>query len=334
MMWRRSGLGFVAAVAGVLPAVGQDFDHGPVAALIEENDLVVNTDRHYTQGIRVSFLGRDNFVPGIVDTLSDALPAAGYEARALRTGIVVGQSIFTPADTGARQLLRNDRPYAGWLYIGLPIQRRGLMAGRWLTLESLQLDLGVVGDDSLADKAQTWVHEVRGFELPQGWDNQLETEPGIALKYQRSICFAPANFQKNLQFIPHGALSLGNVETSLRTGFTMRAGLNLPDNFGPQTINSLITTEGGRGSSYPNWSAYIFGSVEGGFVAYSTFLDGNMYHKSHSVQHDWAVAELRGGAALGFKYGEIAMTYVHRTREFRGQDADNSYGSVSFTLTF
>lgn len=315
-------------------ALPQDFNQGPVFTVIEENDLVVNTDRHYTQGIRVSYLTGDNKAPGFVKSLSEALPHPGYEPAAVRTGIVIGQNIYTPADTQVRELIPNDRPYSGWLYIGLPLQRRGLANDRWVTLESLQLDLGIVGEDSLAEDAQIWVHEVRGFELPEGWDNQIETEPGLALKYQRSIRFAPKNLERNLDFTPHAGICLGNVETSLRTGLAIRAGFNVPDDFGVQTVSSLLTTEGGASAGNSRISAYIFATVEGWFVAYSTFLDGNMYHNSHSVDREWGVLECKGGVALGMRYGEFAMSYVYRTREFSGQQENNSYGSLSFKVKF
>ena len=46
-----------AAVWGILFAPlfasAQSYDQGPVFSAIEENDLVVKTDRHYTQGIKL-----------------------------------------------------------------------------------------------------------------------------------------------------------------------------------------------------------------------------------------------------------------------------------------
>src|SRR5436309_990455 len=69
-----------------------------VFTMIEENDLVFDTDRHYTQGIKLSYLFADGQVPGFVSRLMRLSPTFGFEPRAEKFGIEIGQSIFTPAN--------------------------------------------------------------------------------------------------------------------------------------------------------------------------------------------------------------------------------------------
>jgi lipid A 3-O-deacylase len=312
-------------------------NQGPVFTLIEENDLVVDTDRHYTQGIKLAFLHADNDSPRWMKRLFSLVPHLGYDEQATKFGYEIGQSIFTPANIKATDVQSNDRPYAGWLYTGLIFQRRGLAADRFPTLEHFQLDLGIIGPESLADKAQTWVHEVRGFDTPQGWGNQLHDEPGFAAKYQRLWLFSPeADNPRHLDFIPALGLSLGNVETSFRAAATVRMGLNLPDDFGPQTISSLMTSDGGWSPTHagPRWGIYFFSGIEGSAVAYSTFLNGNLYQSSPHVDQEPFVAEWKFGAVLTLNRLEGGLTFVHRTREFIGQQRDNSYGSIYGKIKF
>src|SRR5205823_10726214 len=139
-------------------------------------------DRWYTQGAKITYLQADNNLPKSCQRLFDHLPALGFANRAERFGYQLGQSMFTPSDTHRPEPLLNDRPYAGWLYTGLIVQRRGLGTGEFLTLENFQVDLGVIGPDALADNVQSWYHH----HLPPGWKNQLHDEPGIALKYGRA----------------------------------------------------------------------------------------------------------------------------------------------------
>ena len=40
---------------------------------------------------------------------------------------------------------REDRPYAGWLYTGLMLQRSGIDRYGYLTSENFQVDIGVIG---------------------------------------------------------------------------------------------------------------------------------------------------------------------------------------------
>jgi hypothetical protein len=316
---------------------GQDTNQGPVFTLIEENDLVVDTDRHYTQGIKLSYLHSENHVPHWLETFSDKLPAVGFTILANRIGTQVGQNIYTPANISVTTLQRGDRPYAGWLYTGLIFQRRGLAAERIPTLEHFQLDLGIIGPDSLAKEAQTWVHELRGFQTPKGWDHQLHDEPGVALKYQRSWLLSPsADNPRYLDLIPHIGASVGNVETSFRAGADLRLGFHLPDDFGVQTISSLMPSEGGwlQERKGGRWGFYVFSGLEGSAVGYNAFLDGNLFQSSPHVEHEPFVAEWKTGFVFVLSHVDTGFSYVVRTREFVGQRRDNSYGSLFAKIKF
>lgn len=309
----------------------QQTNQGAVFTFLEENDLAVRTDRHYTQGIKFSFLHRDQFLPGFIGDLWEGLPVVGFENRVGKFGYEVGQNIYTPGDLQATEPLPRDRPYAGWLYLGLVLQRRGLTAGRWLTLESFGLQLGLIGPESLAKESQTWVHELRGFDRPQGWRNQLKTEPGVALRYERAVRFSPEGpAPKYVDVIPHVGTSLGNTETSFRMGVTARLGVNLPENFGIQTITSLVTSEGGwsEEGGQSGWGAYVFTGIEVSLVAYNAFLDGNAFRHSAHVEKEWLIHEWKSGFAVVLKKAEIGFAYVYRSPEFVSQQKDNGYGSV------
>jgi lipid A 3-O-deacylase len=318
-------------------ATAAHFDLGPVLAVQEENDLVVRTDRHYTQGIKFSYLHTDDVLPGFLRRVAEWLPEWGYSARVARYGFQIGQSIYTPEEIMVPTLIPDDRPYAGWLYGGLILHRRGFTGARFVTLESFDLQVGIMGPQSLGEEAQTWMHEIRDLERPRGWDHQIKTEPGIALRYWRGVRFSTSvAAERYFDIIPHAAFSLGNVETSLRVGTAVRFGFNLPDNFGVPTISSLVAAEGGRSRSLEDerWSVYAFAEFESWAVAHSASLDGNLYHNSHHVSKEPLVFESKGGFALGFRYAEFGLAYVFRSREFRRQDQDNSYGSVFLKAKF
>ena len=77
-----------------------------------------------------------------------------------------------------------DRPYAGFLYGGF-----GVAADRGDRLDTLALEVGVVGPSSQADRTQTLVHDVLGAQKPRGWPTPLEDEPGVRLVYERKWRF-------------------------------------------------------------------------------------------------------------------------------------------------
>jgi hypothetical protein len=241
--------------------------------------------------------------------------------------------MFTPANTHAEQYIPDDRPYAGWLYTGLILQRRGLGLGGYLTLENFQLDLGIVGPDSGAAQVQTWFHHI----APRGWDNQLPDEPGFAFKYGRAwLIPIPSTERRFLDIIPAAGFSAGNIDSSFRADTTLRAGWNLPEDFGAQPISSVITTEGGRSPSRrgQRWGFYVFSGVEGRAVLYTDFLDGTAFRESHSIEKNAFVGEWHSGAVLVFDRVEIAYTHIFSTHEFEKQPEGHVFGSLTIKCKF
>ncbi|HMJ90639.1 MAG TPA: lipid A deacylase LpxR family protein [Candidatus Acidoferrum sp.] len=307
------------------------FDHGAVGGVIEENDLVVETDRHYTQGIKLFYFHADNFLPLGSKAISETIPTIGFESIVAKFGYTIGQSIYTPGDITNRMLQAKDRPYAGWLYIGAVLQRRGWSFGRKLTQEEFSVDAGVIGEWSLAEEAQTWVHESRNLDIPAGWRHELKNEPGLRFKYSRAVRLFEREAEGfGFDVTPHLGTSLGNVDTSLRAGGMVRVGYNLPDDFTFRTIDSVGTPSGGASvSNAICWSAYVFAGFEGRTALYNETLDGSLWHESHSVQRRWLVGDTYlGFAVILRKHCEVGYTHTFRSPEFRGQKEHDSFGAV------
>src|SRR3546814_4753759 len=74
----------------------------------------------------------------------------------LRITYSLGQEIFTPERIEERELIEDDRPYAGWTYAGI-----GLVSENGDQLDNLELNVGVVGPWSLADKTQIEYHKLQ-----------------------------------------------------------------------------------------------------------------------------------------------------------------------------
>src|SRR4051812_40172793 len=131
-------------------AQGNDGWEGRIFSLKWENDAVDGTDKHYTQGARLEYFSSDNSLPNWLEAFSDVLPAIGYDMQAQKFGLGVAQEIYTPEDLTNSVLVLNDRPYAGWLYGRALLQRRGPGPMGTMARETLRLDLGVIGPESLA----------------------------------------------------------------------------------------------------------------------------------------------------------------------------------------
>jgi lipid A 3-O-deacylase len=333
-------LGF-SALAG--DNFDRDYNQGPSFTVIEENDLFVNTDRHYTQGLRLSYLTGDKKIADqlpedatFLERMGKNHMVWGFDPKSYRIGYEIGQNIYTPKDIGISTLQANDRPYAGWLYFGLNLQRRGeTLKNETPTMENVSLLMGIIGPWSLSKEAQIWVHEVRGFDLPEGWHYQLKNEPAIALRYQRFWLYRMGErYRWNADFIPDVGLSVGNPLTAAQLGGTVRLGWNLPDDFGVQQGDSLSIVAGGPSPTRTShWGAYIYGAASGRAVAYNTFIDGNMFYSNpHTVEREPLVADLRWGVVAASKYVEGGYSFIFRTQEFKGQTEHDIFGSVYFRV--
>lgn len=140
----------------------------------------------------------------------------------------------------------------------------------------------------------------------------------------------------DLQFIPDAGFSLGNVDTSLRVGGMVRAGFFLPDDYGIQNIDSLVTAAGGWSPTQTGscWGAYAFAASEGKYVVHNVFLDGNLFYNSYSVDKKNLGGDFKAGFVFVLNRVELGYTYVFRTPEFHGQTMSDEFGSVFLKVKF
>jgi len=326
--WRGFAVVCLACCAAN-PAWAEDEAKLGTLTVAVENDRVVNTDRHYTNGIRVSWVSPRDGAPDWTAPVLDTLPQFHPDGDR-RIGYSAGQLMFTPDNIAQEALIVDDRPYAGWLYGAM-----SLHTATETRRDSLELALGVVGPASLAEPTQKFVHEVIQTTRPLGWDNQLSNEPGILITAERQ-------WRKLVEFdlgglavdgIPAFGLTLGNIWTFPSASVTMRVGQNLPQDFGPPRIRPSLP---GSDSFVPSddWGWYIFGGAEGRYVARNIFLDGNTFSSSHSVKKIRWVGDFQAGVAVVFRAVRISYMQVFRTREFEGQPNADRFGAVSISFRY
>ncbi|MDY7036305.1 MAG: lipid A deacylase LpxR family protein [Thermodesulfobacteriota bacterium] len=302
-----------------------------------ENDFFGGgTDRHFTHGTRIELITKP--IKWITDA-ADKLPWFSAE-KALyppedrwkaRVSLSMGQNIYTPEDTVASQLILNDRPYAGWLYLGI-----GIVANQGSRrYDKLKLEVGIVGSGSRAMDVQNFWHSLLSLRVPNGWDNQLDNEPGAVLYYEQARRFDRKNvlFGLDVDVIPRFGGSLGNVFTYASIGITTRLGPDLRNDFGPPRIRPSLPGGGYfRRKGGFNW--YLFAGLEGRVVLQNIFLDGNTFTNSHSVDRKPFVGDIQGGLAIQYKRYRLSYTQIFRTKEFKEQNSADIFGSFSLSYQF
>jgi len=315
-----------------------------------ENDMFANTDRAYTNGIKLAWVSPDleDFLndEALYPWLRDANKLLGFihgnpsPDAGLQRNLVfsIGQNIFTPEDREPTGLIEDDRPYAGWLYTSFAWQTKDD-----LRLDTLEFQLGVIGPAALGQEAQDFIHKLRGIELFNGWDNQLNNEAGLLLLYERKekiINQAPRDGSFGYDLIPHAGLAIGNVATYLNIGAEIRWGWFIPNDFGTSAIrpggdNSAPDADWDpRLSGDAQWGLHFFASLDAALVGQDIFLDGNTFSKSHSVSREPWIASAAIGVSTLYHRWKISYAQVFKTRQFKEQIEANSYGSISISFTY
>ena len=311
-----------------------------------ENDLFSETDQDYTRGIQLSWVSPDisdyvesDELPGWVRRLNRSLTFFHKSLKGLKRNVTVtvGQQMYTPQDLYETELIEDDRRYAAWLFLGLGYQTRAEDQ-----LDTLELQLGVVGPAAFGQEAQDFIHDLRDFEKFQGWDNQIRNEPGFVATWEHKRKWKRINPATRFGYdtITHTGFSLGNIHTHVNAGAEVRLGWALPDDFGTSAIrpggqnSTPDSTWDPRFVGDKKWGLHAFASLDVRLVARDIFLDGNSFRNSHSIDKELVVADVALGVAYIVGGGRVSYAQIFRSKEFSVQNSYHSYGSLSFSYTF
>jgi hypothetical protein len=335
-----------------------------------ENDLFANTDQNYTNGVAFTAISHDfvgklhpECLPAPVRLQAELIAFlnpgfwADAENPAHTQNVVVkfGQSMFTPKDPARTDLVLDDRPYAGLLYVGMSWNRRKHAPQRNSeTLDTREITLGIIGPLALAEPTQNLFHNMMGVDRFLGWQHQLKNEPALQLaidrKFRNYLGTGAIQPGFSADAIRSLGLRLGNIETSATTGIEGRIGWNLPNDFGTYPIkpgaenrppSASVHNNSGDATlvaTRPRAGVHLFGTLESKLVLHDFSLDGNLFQSSHSVtRQPWVAQAAVGLSTQGLVAGhgvKLAVMHVYRTREFKEQVSNHAYGSIALSIEF
>jgi hypothetical protein len=333
-------------------AAGQDEGSSWALGVHFENDLFADTDQQYTSGVKITAVSPDlssRFrdrpeLPGWARALVPKVPLIREGGIARTLAFSLGQNIYTPQDTASPDLVPDDRPYAGWLYFATTFQSRERDRQ-----DTFDVQLGIIGPYSFAEQTQELVHRARGIAVPKGWSHQLRNEPGLVLAYERVWRVPVIGTREGLgaDLLPRLGGAVGNVAVYASVGAQLRAGYNLPPDFGYSAIRPGGVTQVDALRDRPDerhaqaapmrrerFSVHLFAGTDVRLVGHDIFLDGNTFRDSHSVEPRRLVTDLVAGVTMGYGGLKLSLANVLRTREFRGAPRDHRFGSITLTYAF
>jgi len=283
-----------------------------------------NTDRHYTNGVKLTFAHQPQWAADLAAKLP-LVPQQGGGPLKTAVGYAFGQNIYTPDGIEAVALIPDDRPYAGWLYVGAYLQR-----ATQSEFDHLELNVGLIGPSSLAEDVQRIIHDTFDEPKPRGWDNQLGDELGFNVTYQRKWKIAMwTDDVWAAELIPQAGFTLGTINRHANIGVLARVGVALPDDFGPGRIEEPAAATTIERS---DTGGYLFIRLGGKAVEHNTFLEGNNYKSSHGVNAEPLLGEVQVGVVVRWRRVELGYSQTFMSREFKGQRGTDSFGA--WTLSF
>jgi len=329
----------LSAAAGMQPP--EDFN---TFTIYVENDSFSNTDRDYTNGVKITWSTSFQFDPRKVHLprwsypIINRLPFINNTSNPRAVSFSLGQNIYTPENIGQQSLIEDDRPYAGYLYFGLGFHSRTLRRK-----DSWEFEFGIVGPHAYAEQAQNNVHRLIGVNPANGWDNQLKDEPAFQAVYESQWRWLASKYGQKFGYdiIPHLGAHLGNVQIFANGGAEFRVGWHLGRNFGTCPIRAGCEVNSACSLSPDNparpWrrkGIHLFFSVDGRMMLRDIFLDGNTFRDSHSVDKKTFVADFMGG--IGVTLGRLKATYayVYRTRQFYQRDQGHVFGALTLSFSY
>ena len=310
-----------------------------------ENDTFFDTDEQYTHGIKLSWVSSDlsdyrnnPLIPAWSYPLIERLPFVNEPGYQRCVSFSLGQNIYTPEDKERSDLITNDRPYAGITYLAV-----GFHSKNDRQMDTLELDVGIVGRHSYAEDCQKIVHRWITATDPKGWEHQLHDEPVLNVFFERKWRVLQVKFDGDLglDVIPHIGCGAGNAFTGANAGGQIRFGWNLPNDFGTFLIRPGSDSNAPMDSNDPRFfrplhrlGVHLFCAVDGNAVARNILLDGNTFRDSHSVEKEHFVANFVGGIGIIVHRFKITYSHVFRTKEFKLQKHGQHYGAISLSYTF
>lgn len=306
---------------------------------------MVKTDFQYTAGFKFTWTSPDlseyeeqNGNNSHKITVMKHLPLMSKPGRLRTVSLSLIHLMYTPRNIESCHLIDDDRPYAGITQAAIGFHSRNERL-----MDTLELDLGILGPHSYAENVQRGIHKLFDCPRPMGWEYQLDDELLLNLFYERKwrLGHIPLSEHTGIDFIPHAGAALGNAYTGINTGGQVRFGWNLPNDFGTYTIrpgsdsNAPINDKDPRFfRRHTRFGMHVFAGLEGYAVIRDVTLDGNTFRESHHVDKNPFVADIIAGAGFLFSRYKITYAHVYKTKTFQEQKEGQAFGSFTFSLSF
>lgn len=323
-------------IPALLNAESRKTENFGTFSIYYENDGFAGTDHYYTNGFKMAWISKDigNRCKNLLRKPNPLEEKLGVQRFIF---LSLAQNIYTPDDIERRDLIEDDRPYAGFLYFGIGVYRK---TSRYM--DTVEVNLGIVGPHSYAESIQKFIHSITHATRPNGWHNQLKDEFAFAVFFNRKWRLFQSGTKTGFGFdaIPHLGGGLGNVFTYFNAGTQFRFGWNLPKGFGTGLIrpgsecNIGFFERSADALERSKFGIHFFAGVDGQAVLRNIFLDGNTLRESHRIEKKNFVGVILAG--IGVKLGQFTFSWAYTfwSKQFETESRRQIFGAVHISYSY
>jgi lipid A 3-O-deacylase len=268
-----------------------------------DNDVVFQTDRWYTSGVRI-------------------YRSAPLQDPGTRLDIGIGQEIYT-GNTNCPECQPVDRPYGARLFSSFAYQ-----VPRPDALTTLEADLGVLGPAALGRQTQKLIHHF--VTAPHDdWSHQLDGRLDAQLVAVRSQRVLGAD-DWPVALVAHGGVVAGTVQSFVHAGGELRWGR--ATSALASSMRFAATPASTQPGTADGWSAFV------GFGARSVFsnklLTNNADDPAAPPTRNRTVRRTALGLGWGGEWVAMGFAWITESREFQEQQHTQRFGTLTLQLNF
>jgi hypothetical protein len=284
-----------------------------------DNDsyLAQGSDRYYTNGLFIDYRRAMD-----QSKLKTGLEKKIYEISA-------GQKMYNPISGYAPDPTKQDRPFAGYLYVG------GALS--WFhsneSVLKTSVEIGTTGPNSLAEDGQELLHNTVGFYELDGWQYQIKNEMAVNLSAQYTKLLHRVS-SNAIDFSFDGYANVGTTFSGAGAGILFRAG-GINQLFNSAYTNAVIGNNP-KTKTLVKREIFFYAKPQLNFVAYDATVQGSMFNNDSPVT--FGVKPIVFAQQVGFNYSSQRFTFdfgmLFKTKEIKSSAKAHQYGSISMFYRF
>lgn len=281
--------------------------------IISDNDLYTSSvyDKYYTNGFEFFYRYLSN--------------NSNEKIQKKITELRLGQYVYNPQTRLADDINRNDRPFAGYLFVEVG---RNLFYKNEAVLKT-NFQLGYVGPNAFGEEAQLVFHDIFGYKRVYGWQNQIKN----ALAMQANMLYSKkiaVTSNQTFDFHAQTELNAGTIWNAVNVGVLGRIAIKkLLSMYDSNLHGAAVNSDPNAYKDQSEFYFYVNPNLN--YQIYDATIQGSMFNDNSPVTYDLVPFRFQGEA--GFKYRKnhwnISYSFLYRGKEVDNRANKNYfYGSI------